>query len=158
MNNAFWLGLILGLPLAIVANVLTRPVQKYLDSRIRSRALRRTRATRQEYERIKHYRQNREEFYEYMLKCIILVLFWIMGLVFLTFTAILVYVSPSIIRGRLIYLYGPPALVITTIGIILCLLSGWQYALRAIDLSYKVSNFSEYESRVKPALESEEQE
>jgi hypothetical protein len=157
MKGEFWLGLVLAIPLAIIGNILTRPIENYLDSRIRSRALRRTRATRQEYERVKRYRERREEFYEFMLRSLLWTVSWTAMLVFGVGVALLVILTDT---SRFAVSEGlrQALFVLCEVGIIVCLLMVMRSRNRALDMTYKVRNFSEYESRVKPGLESKEQE
>jgi hypothetical protein len=157
MEGEFWLGLILAIPLAIIGNLFTRPIQNYLDSRIRSRALRRTRDTRQEYERVKRYREHREEFYEFMLQSLAWIGSWTAALILGVGITLLVSSTDSSFSGMSEgvrqALFVPCAF-----GLIVCHLGVWRWYSRVLDMAYRVRNFSEYESRVKPTLESEEQE
>jgi hypothetical protein len=154
MKGEFWFGLVLAIPLAIIGNILTRPTEKYLDSRIRSRALRRTRATRQEYERVKRYREHREEFYEFMLRSIVWMVHWTAVLLL----GVSVYLAVILVGPqRFTVRVNQAASVLCSIGITVCILMLERLRNRALDMAYKVRNFSEYESRVKPSLEPKEQ-
>jgi H+/gluconate symporter-like permease len=58
----FLLGLILAIPVSIIANVFTPRVQRTLERRSRSQALRRSKKTKEEYYEIKNYVQNIDQF------------------------------------------------------------------------------------------------
>jgi hypothetical protein len=81
MSNEFWLGLILAIPLAIIGNVITRPVQNYLDSRVRSRALRRARDTLQFIEEAERYREHPQYLYALLLYSLGWIAYWAVILV-----------------------------------------------------------------------------
>jgi small-conductance mechanosensitive channel len=95
MNGSFWLGLTLGIPLAVLANLLTRPIQGWLDSRIRSRALRRTREKQRDYEQAKRYRAHRDEFYEFLLESLTFMILWTGSLVLLTGITVMLLIVQS---------------------------------------------------------------
>jgi hypothetical protein len=159
MNSGFWLGLILAIPLAIIGNIVTRPVEKYLDSRIRSRALRRTRITRQEYERVKRYRENREEFYEFMLRSVVFIANSTALLIFGAFGASLLLLADSRYFTGIAEKVRGPLFLISLPLLTFDFLMTTRWGRRALDMmSYKVRHFSEYESRVKPMLDSEDHE
>ena len=154
MNGGFWLGLILTIPLSIVANILTRPIQRLLDSRVRSRALRRVRDTQQEYNRVKRYREHRQEFYEFMLRSIVWIAYWTAQLVLAVgFSLLADRPDVNISDGLRQTLF-----TIGVIGIFVCSFMARLWWRDAIDMAYKVRHFEEYESRVKPTLESKERE
>jgi hypothetical protein len=157
MKGELWLSLILAIPLAVIGNILTRPIENYLDSHIRSRALRRTRATRQEYERVKRYREHREEFYEFMLRSLVWIGTWTATLIFGVGGILLITLTDSSLLG-ISEEFRQALFVLCIVGLIVCHLMVIRRHNRALDMAYRVRNFSEYESRVKPTLESEEQE
>jgi hypothetical protein len=68
---SFWLGLLLAIPLAIAANLLTPQIQSWLDERNKNKALARTKDLQTEYELIKSYKTSREDFREYLLWIVI---------------------------------------------------------------------------------------
>jgi hypothetical protein len=157
MKGEFWLGLILAIPLAIMGNISTRPIQNYLDSRIRSRALRRARSMRFDYAEAKQYRQHREEFYEFILESIIRL---VAGVLALTtgvgaFLLLLLGIFPHVGISGVLY---SSAAYLAALTIIFFAIGGLRYANDVMKIAYRVRHFSEYESRVKPTLESEEQE
>jgi hypothetical protein len=155
MNSGFWLGLILGVPLAIVANVLTRPVESGIGSRIRARAFRRARNTKRDYEEARRCRENREEFYEALLKSLIRIDLYIAVLIVIVVPSLMVLSQEGRIftfdaSSRLVLFF---AMLILTIGAGLEIL---KLSAHALDLIDRVRKFSEYESEVKPMLDSED--
>lgn len=70
-RTTFWLGLLLAIPLSILANLLTTPVQnaiaRYNDERARQRVVQ----LQAEYKRIELLYGNRSDFHEYLLSVII---------------------------------------------------------------------------------------
>jgi hypothetical protein len=108
MSNEFWLGLALGLPLSILGNVITRPVQSYLDSRIRSRALRRAREERRYTEEAKRLTEHPQDFHAALLYSVGFIGYWIMVLILGVLALSLV-----ILRGAQYIRESPVWLVIT---------------------------------------------
>jgi hypothetical protein len=152
VSGEFWLGLILGIPLAILANILTRPVQSRLDSRIRSRALRRVRDTQREYEEAKRYREHREEFYEFMLRSLVWMVTWTGSMILGLSTFLLVYLADlRHLSEELRLIVG--SIVLLCVAVSAFMVRSWRS--RALNTAYRVRNFPEYESRVKPIVDSE---
>jgi hypothetical protein len=154
MNNGFWLGLILGIPLAIVANIITRPVQNYLDSRIRSRALRRAREERRYTEEAKRYRKHPEDFYAFLLYSLGWIANWTMILIVgMSALLVVVLIDPQDIRvsqsERLVGLVFCVLIVIDSIRSI------QQHAFRAVRMAHIVHWVSDRESLEKAVSESE---
>jgi hypothetical protein len=71
MGTGFWIGLLLSIPISILANLFTPRIQVWLDSRNKKRALARTKNLQREYDQTRKYRENRGEFREYMLWVVI---------------------------------------------------------------------------------------
>jgi hypothetical protein len=63
--------------LGLVANLLTKPIERWLDARIRSRVDRHTRDTQYDYEEAKRYREHPEDFYAYLLRLVASFMRWL---------------------------------------------------------------------------------
>jgi hypothetical protein len=152
-DTGLWIGLLLSIPLSILANVFTPGIQRWLDARSRGRALARTKNLEIEYEQVKRYREKREEFHEYLLWTVIRTTFVgaLAGIV-----AGLTVVIPTIftpewffparlfvagIARSILYATGQ---VVSVAGALLII----NICRTALGTYYKVSHYDEYEASV----------
>jgi hypothetical protein len=157
MDNGFWLSLILAIPIGILVNILTRPIDRLLDSHVRFRALRRKKNTQQEYERVKRYLEHREDFYEFMLRSLVWIANWsVQSIVGIGAALMFLLADPQ--RLRIPEGVRQALFTITVVTSAVCLLMARVWWRRALDMAFRVRHFSEYESRVKSVLDSENHE
>lgn len=155
-DYGLWIGLLLSLPLSILANILTPKFQSWFDSRNRKKSLQKNRNLQAEYEKVVKFKNDRQSFHEY--------LFWVVirttliGSLLGVFAGI-IFAIPNIfdileipyseidfIRNTL-YALGQSMSVIGALMIV----NTCSTALRNY---YKVKNFDEYEKFVKENISS----
>jgi hypothetical protein len=148
-DSGIWVGLLLSIPLSILANVATPRVQRWLDARNRTRALQRTAGMASELAQVTRYVKDRGEFREYLLWTIIRTTFVgalcgiISGLIFVI-PRILPFdrMSEGLSFAQNAAYSGGQAVGI--VGALLII----NICRAALKTYYNVTNYSEYEAHV----------
>jgi hypothetical protein len=108
---------------------------------------------RQNYEEARRYREDRKEFYGYMLKSIAS----LVGLIFPLILSVSAFLYAVTLDAKhasetnQIIGEGISVVMITIAAVL-----GYRKLDRMLSVAYRVSHFLEYESRIKPDLESKE--
>jgi hypothetical protein len=66
--SEFWIGILLSIPIGIATSLITPWIQRKIDERDKRRSLAATNRLVQEYERIRTFRSNPEQFTQYLVQ------------------------------------------------------------------------------------------
>jgi hypothetical protein len=150
VDQGFWLGLFLAIPISILANMLTPKVSTFLGAGIRSRALRRTRKMRKDYRVIKSFVEDRQLFIESLLEALLYIIVLGVGCVIV---AVVVFAEPANLPEEsapdlFSRFLADPIAYVTNIFLAVCVVVFALTCENAMSVIYKVRNFREYEERV----------
>ena len=143
----FWVGLLLSIPMAIAANLVTPKIQRWLETSSKRRAIEKTNDLQAEYQRISDYVNNPHEFTSYLLFVIIrtTLIGSVVGIIVSLAYAAAQLSSTFYYRSNLGGLIYASAQIISIIGALMIV----NTCRVAASTWYKVKNFDRYQQTVR---------
>jgi hypothetical protein len=138
--------------LGLVANLLTKPIQGWLDSRIRSRADHKLRYAAEVLEKAKRYKEHPEEFHAFQLESLVWMIRYtgplILGTGILVVLTLVDREHTSLSPATLLALSFTCMLIVAV-----CALLITRWGRRALDMAFIVRNLPKYEALEESAAE-----